>query len=548
MPNSKIRIAIVEDNGMARSNLRNHLLEMNFEDIACFSNGRELKAHLKLRKVDLLLMDFHLGQHKNGVEVIEEAQKAGVVKNSTSIIFITSDRMPMIVGQIVDVHPDALILKPYTIRSIKQTVGRCLILRHYMMPILRLMDDGNNSKALTTLDQMSEANENPRRNSSLVKLRARILIKLGRYDEASLMYQGILKSSNKVIWARWGLIQSYHLNGQIEESETLLLEMTNTQLTGDKAYEWLARISIDNNQYGKAEEYMENIRDGELSLNAARLKAYIYQAQERGSDAIELLEKKRESNRGIRERFDELSLDLARCCLNDAEGIEANERAEKIQVAKLFIGDVGRKVADPQLTIKKDYMYARAALLEGDPKKAKAILAKSGMDELQDADLPTMTDAVNAWQASGDKVKAEEILKLSQQKLLAVTDGNEKTISAMLIAKGEESIGTKKPQALAYNKHGLDKFIKKEYVEATHRFYQAYLLFPREIAFSLNLLQGMVDGKLAKYETIETLAFLEELKKRQLSAGNQNRLYVIDGKISDNHLLFGGQPDVPPAE
>ena len=533
---------------MARTNLRNHLLEMNFEDIACFSNGRELKAHLRVRKVDLLLMDFHLGQHKNGVEVIEEMQKVGYVKNSTSIIFITSDRLPIIVGQIVDVHPDALIVKPYTINSIKQTVSRCLVSRHYMMPILKQMDEGNNRQALFTLDHMSKVNSNPRKTSALVKLRARILVKLGRYDDAGKMYRTILKNSDKVIWAKWGLIQSYHLNGQIEESETLLLEMTNTQLTNDKACEWLARISIDEHRYGKAEEYMENIRDGELSLHAARLKAYIYQAQKRGSEAIELLEKKRESNRGIRERFDELSLDLARCYLNEAQGHIAGERAEKVQAAKLLIGSVGRKVVDQQLSIKKDYLYATAAMLEGDKEKAQTLLARPGMDELQDADLPTMIDAVNAWQVSGDKAKAEEILIMSQQKLLGTTDSNEKTISAMLIAKGEEDIGTQKPQALAYNKQGLAKFIKKDYAQASRFFYQAYLLFPREIAFSLNLLQAMVDGKITSYETIETLSFLEELKKRQVSRGNKKRLDVIDLKISDNHSLFAKQTNSAPAE
>lgn len=533
---------------MARINLRNHLLEMDFEDVVCFSNGRELRAHLKLRDIDLLLMDFHLGQHKNGVEVIEEVQKAGLIKNSTSIIFITSDRLPMIVGQIVDVHPDALIIKPYTINSIKQNVTRCLDLRHFMMPILKQMDEDKHEQALITLDEMLKESENPRKNSSLVKLRARILIKLGRYDEASKIYKTILKGSDKIIWAKWGLIQSYHLNGQVEESEALLLDMTDTQLTNDKACEWLARISIDGNQYGKAEEYMEKIRDGELSLNAARLKAYIYQAQERGSEAIELLEKKRESNRGIRERFDELSLDLARCYLNEAEGKASNERDDKLQVAKFLIGSAGRKVADPQLTVKKDYMYALAALLEGDKKKANEILARPGMDELEGADLPTMTDAISAWQTAGNKVKAIEILKICQQKLAAANDSNEKTISAMLVAKNEETIGEKKPQALAYNKEGLERFVKKDYQQATHCFYQAYLLFPREIAFSLNLLQGMVDAEVVKYETIDTLRFLKELERRQLTPGNQKRLDVISAKISDNQEIFGEQTDAPSAE
>lgn len=129
---SDIKVAIVEDNGMARINLRNHLMEMGFTEVGCFSNGRELKAHVRLRRVDLLLMDYHLGQNKNGVEVVQELQEKGLLKSSTSIIFITSDRLPMIVGQIVDVHPDALVIKPYTIRSIEKNISACLNFHHYL--------------------------------------------------------------------------------------------------------------------------------------------------------------------------------------------------------------------------------------------------------------------------------------------------------------------------------------------------------------------------------------------------------------------------------
>ena len=87
-----------------------------------------------------------------------------------------------------------------------------------------------------------------------------------------------------------------------------------------------------------------------------------------------MLEKKRESNRGVRERFDELSLDLARCYLAEAETKHPSERENQIQVAKFLIGSAGRKVIDQRLTIKKDYMYSIAAVLEGNIEKANEIM------------------------------------------------------------------------------------------------------------------------------------------------------------------------------
>ena len=245
----------------------------------------------------------------------------------------------------------------------------------------------------------------------MTKLRARLLTKLGHYKEAADLYRTILQHSDKVIWAKWGLIQNLFLDGHVEESETLLRELTESELTNDKACEWLARISVSNNQYNKAENYMHKIREGELSIPAARLKAYIYQAQERGNEAISLLEKKRESNRSIRERYDEISLDLARCYIGEAELRSKSQRTSDLQVAKFLIGAAGRKLSDPSLTVRKDYMFAMIAFMEGNVEKANEILTRPGMSELEDAEISTITDAVQAWRNSGDTDKAKEFLK-----------------------------------------------------------------------------------------------------------------------------------------
>jgi tetratricopeptide (TPR) repeat protein len=401
-----------------------------------------------------------------------------------------------------------------------------------------MMDDDNHPQALVLLDYLLEKNDLPRKKSTLIKLRARLLTKLGSYSEAVDLYRGILRQSDKVIWAKWGLIQNLFLDEHIEESETLLIDLTHSELTSDKACEWLARISVNNNQYNKAENYMHQIREGELSIPAARLKAYIYQAQERGKEAITLLEKKRESNRSIRERYDDISLDLARCYLAEAELKSILERSSDLQVAKFLVGAAGRKLSDPSLIIRKDYMFAMIAFMEGNVVKANDILSRSGMSELQDAEISTITDAVQAWSNVGDTIKAKKFLKLSQEKLETIEDGNEKTVSGILVAKSEDAIGERRPQALELNKVGLQKYISKNFAAATDDFYQAYLLFPRELAFSLNLLQSLVDAELLSFKKVNTLEFLAGLQNRKLNEGNKKRLEEIVSRITNKEDVY----------
>lgn len=538
MNRTNIRVAVVEDNGLARANLRNHLVDMGFSDIHCFTNGRELRARLKNQPIDLLLMDFHLGQNKNGVEVVQELRAEHLITHTTCVIFITSDRLPLIVGQIVDMHPEALVLKPYTLHTLTKTIIGSISLHQYLLPVYELMDDDNYPQALVVLDMLMAKNDAPRRHSALLKLKARILTKLERFQDAADIYRDILAGSDKVLWAKWGLIQNLFLDNQIEQSQQLLHQLTKSQLTNDKACEWLARICVSNNQYSRAEAYMQQIREGELSLSAARLKAYIYQAQERGDEAIHLLERKRESNRSVRERFDEITLDLARCYMFDAEDKTPKEREHHLQIAKALIGSAGRRGADSQLKVKKDYMHAAVAQLEGNTERLNEILARPGMENLQQADVATLFDAINAWQHVGNTERAKQILSLSQQKLNSIEEGNDKTVSGILVMKGEEAIGEQRPLAMEYNNKGLEKYADRRFLQAIEDFHRAYELFPREVAFSLNLLQSLVDANMTKYRDIVTLDFLLELQNRRHNPANQKRLNEIIHKVRQKTEVF----------
>jgi CheY-like chemotaxis protein len=545
MEKNRVKIAVVEDNGMARTNMRNHLLAMGFSDINCFSHGRELKTALKKRQFDLLLMDFHLGQNKNGVEVIQDLQKDGLLKFSTSIIFVTSDRMPMIVGQIVDVHPDALVLKPYTIKSVERTVENSLALHFQLKPIFKLMDEDNFAQALETLDQLISANTLSKQRGALIKLRARLLVKLQRFSDASTLYKSVLESSDKIIWARWGLIQSSYLEGEIDRSEAMLSELIGPHLTNDKACEWLARINISKKQFVKAEEFLEKIKDGEISNTAARLKVYLLQAQDKMGEAIELLERKRDSNRNIRERYEELSFDLARCYLTIAESKNSNEREQSLQVARFLIGSAARKSVDDEIEVKRNYMNALVAVLEGDTQKANELLNREGMENLQGVEISTMTDAVKAWMGAGNERRASEILTECERKLASIDDENEKTIASLMTAKSEETLGAKRPRALKFNKEGLELYVKDKFDDALEYFYQAYSLFPGEAAFGLNLLQCMVEAQKAEHKNVRTLTLLQELQQQQLSEANDERLRGVANQVKAKHDAFVVKDSAP---
>lgn len=193
-------------------------------------------------------------------------------------------------------------------------------------------------------------------------------------------------------------------------------------------------------------------------------------------------------------------------------------------------------------------MHTAVAMLEGNMQRVNELLSRPGMDTLEEADIPTLFDAISAWRQLGKVDKAKQLLELSQRKLQDIEEGNEKTISAMLVSKGEEVIGEHKPLALDYNKRGLERYSAKQFTQAIGHFYKAYSLFPRELAFSLNLLQGLVDAGITRYKNIVTVEFLDELQHRKLNDSNRKRLDEIVGRLHKKAELFYASEAQAPAE
>jgi hypothetical protein len=124
------------------------------------------------------------------------------------------------------------------------------------------------------------------------------------------------------------------------------------------------------------------------------------------------------------------------------------KRSSDFHVAKYLMDAASSKSSDQSLTIRKGYMFTVIAFLEGNVIKTNGISSRLGKSELEEAQISTITDAVQAWRNTGDNEKAKAFLKLSQEKLKNIDNGNEKKVLGMLVAKSEDAIGEKRPQAL----------------------------------------------------------------------------------------------------
>jgi DNA-binding NarL/FixJ family response regulator len=533
MMKHKIKIAIVEDNTTARLNLRSNLLSMGEFDIASYTNGKELRNGLRTIDFDVVVIDFHLGQNKNGVEWIQYLAEAKLIKPSTGVVFLTSDRLPQTISQILDIHPDILIIKPYTIKTLHTSMNHYLSIRSKIKPALEYLDNEQPAKALKFVDDALQGGLSKRARADFIKLKGRLLISEQRYSDAVALYRDILERSSNVLWAHWGLIKSEFLSGQWRHCQNMLDSLISDQLTKDKAYEWMACVEIGKENYDLAGKILDNIKENDLTIPATKLKVLAYKMQGRSEEAIRLLEKKRQSNFTVKERFDEYTIELARYHLQLAENSALNERAPKLHAAKCLIGNASRSILDNQTQHQRDFMLALASLLEGDKQKAERIILNKTVGDAKNAKLTTMVDAIKVWFGLGKEDKAREVWNEVDRKLSAKDDQIDQILAGSLILETEKSLGLSEEKAKRVNDQGMVLYLGNQLNEAIELFYKARQLDASVPAFTLNLLQCLSDIKKAEYKNQKTLVLADELKDKRLSESNKKRYNLIRKKINE---------------
>jgi CheY-like chemotaxis protein len=522
------RIAIVEDNATARTTLRGHLLPIAKLNVSSFGSGVELKSALRKQHFELIIMDYHLGQGRTGVEWVQSLKESDFIRPSTGLIFLTSDRSPQTIGRIMDLQPDALLIKPYTIASLSRQIKHYLSYCKYIEPVLREMDNKQRPSAITLLRKKLREGVPPRLASDVGKLYAKLLFENEDILHAMRVYDDVLTRSDKVLWAQWGKIRCQYAAGLWPDCQDELSGMVTSSLARDSAFEWLASLSFEQKSYEQVEAYLSQIKFSDLSLPAARLKSIAYQKQDKVVEAIDLLQKKRAMHRSAKDRFNDFTFELAEFYLLLAEEAPSTNREESLSQARKLVGLAGRSQSDRQVLQKRDYLLAFSAILESEDQKAAHLLESDYMDDYLRTEPSMLVIAAKVHHGLGEEGKASQLLALAKQKNAELQIISEQVANDDLIFSGGERLGLNHDQAVMLNETGTQLFMNKQYLPAMKHFYDALNLSPETAAFGLNLLQCMIESDTAVYRKYGIRKLLRVIADMALSDSNHHRLTQLN--------------------
>lgn len=132
---SPLNVYIVEDESLVAMDLEERLVKMGYHVSGIADNGREALTGIQAAEVDLVLMDIHLRNGMDGVDVAGSLRQASDVP----VIFVTAHADEVTLRRAGQAEPFGYVLKPFDERELRATIEMALY-RHRAEARLRKVE------------------------------------------------------------------------------------------------------------------------------------------------------------------------------------------------------------------------------------------------------------------------------------------------------------------------------------------------------------------------------------------------------------------------
>ncbi|WP_338844940.1 response regulator [Massilia sp. W12] len=231
-----------------RQLLRESLRSLGARYIDQASSGGEAIGLLTQTHYDVVLCEYHLGQGKNGQQVLEEAKFRDLLLPTTAWLMVTSEKNLEAVMGTAELHPDAYLLKPITQQTLLNRLSRIWQRKQ----ILNVLNPAWLQRDFARAAKLCDMQIAQHRFHALylLRMKASLLLKCGRSQEAREVYERVL-ATRQFSWAMTGVASIRMQNGEAEIARSMLTEVINGNRYFMEAYDQLA---LAHQQLGQFEE------------------------------------------------------------------------------------------------------------------------------------------------------------------------------------------------------------------------------------------------------------------------------------------------------
>ncbi|OYY93161.1 MAG: hypothetical protein B7Y41_12605 [Hydrogenophilales bacterium 28-61-23] len=238
---SKTSFLIVEDFEGMRAILRDILNRAGTGRIAEASSAVNAISMLERTRYDVILCDLHLGQGKNGQDILEEARHRGLLAPHAVWLMVSSEKAAEMVTGTVESRPDDYLIKPITETLLFTRLIRQIAKKQALAPIEAAMREHEYLKALRLAEiQLEDKRAQTPHIWDLKRLKAELAMHSGEHGMAKAIYEEAL-NLRELPWARLGLAKIHYNEGRLNDAHRELKAITDGNRAYLEAHDWLAR-------------------------------------------------------------------------------------------------------------------------------------------------------------------------------------------------------------------------------------------------------------------------------------------------------------------
>lgn len=249
-------VLVVDDSDQIRSYFKSMLLLIGFDDVTLARDAEMALSCCRRIPFDFILCDFHLGVGRDGYQLFEVLRTEQLLKADSCFLVVSAERQRQAVYGIVEFQPDDYLLKPFSYAELERRISRAYHIKQALKLAYQAIHQREFADAVTACDHAVDHRSKYAMHAT--RLKAELLVRLERFDEAEHLYQWAL-TVRDFAWARLGLAVTYGYQGRSQEAEAALQELAGQAETKIEALDWLTRLYISQQKPAEALATVEQV-------------------------------------------------------------------------------------------------------------------------------------------------------------------------------------------------------------------------------------------------------------------------------------------------
>ncbi len=485
---SRKKCLIVDDFYQFRRSLRGMMEKLECGTVHEAANARDALESARERHYDIFLVDYNLGEGMDGQELHDELVHEKLIRPSTIFIMVTAeDAAPNVLASLL-YEPDDYLTKPFGLPVLQQRLEKALTRKHALEPIYRAIEAGRLEAGLKIADSILQ--QHPRYAMYVLRLQGRMLMDLGRYEEAIRLFRSILKK-RELAWAWLGLGQCYFYLRDYTRAQRALEKAIAVQNRFLAARDWLAKVLMEAGDMKAAQEVLEEAV--QLSPKSVeRLDALGDVAEENGDQEWRLRARRLAVKHAQNTRHHNANRYVlyARALLDDMDGSGGLTDRRRAEELRKQIKGLRKNFRDKLEALIRGRLCT-ADLLEKEGKEKEAVAEREGAleeaEQLQGVQDPdTLLELADAHTKAGNPEKAEACLKELAEK----HQDNPRVRSQLARREQDRKAAEIYDMAAEFNSEGVRLYRQKQWMDALKAFRKAVKLAPANASYVLNAAQS----------------------------------------------------------